>query len=174
MIVEEDPFLLDLSQLLDTPFEVCAGDATPVGGGGWHGKQYWSRMLPRHLQDPDTPIHIKEFWCLVVSAKLWGEHWSGRAITLFCDNDAVVDTVNYKKPRDPALLSLLREFFFVAVTYKFIPVVRKISTTDNYLADHISRRFDHDAASEIFSKSGLINMQRVMVPDKSFMMTDSW
>ena len=174
MIVEEDPFLLELSQLLDTPFDVYAGDATPVGGGGWHGKQYWSRMLPRHLQDPATPIHVKEFWCLVVSAKLWGEDWSGRAVTLFCDNDAVVDTVNYKKPRDPALLSLLREFFFVAVTYKFIPVVRKISTTDNYLADHISRRFDHDAASELFSESGLINMQRVTVPDKSFMLTDSW
>ena len=174
MIFEEDPFILEISQLLDTPLDVYAGDATPMGGGGWHGKQYWSRMLPIHLQDPAIPIHVKEFWILVVSAKLWGEGWSGRAVTLFCDNGAVVDTVNHKKPRDPALLSLLREFFFVAVTYKFIPVVRKISTKDNFLADHISRRFDHDAASRLFSESGLANMQRVTVPDKSFMLTDSW
>ena len=82
--------------------------------------------------------------------------------------------MNHKKPRDPALLSLLREFFFVAVTYKFIPVVRKISTKYNFLAEHISRRFDHDAASRIFSESGLADMQRVTVPDKSFMLTDSW
>ena len=174
MIIEEDPFLLELSQLLDTPHDVYAGDATPVGGGGWHGKQYWSRMLPKHLQDPATPIHLKEFWTLVVSAKLWGEDWSGKAITLFCDNDAVVDTLNHKKPRDAALLSLLREFYFVAVSYKFIPVVRKISTHDNFLADHISRRFDHDAASKMFSESGLSNMQKVVVPDKFFTLTDSW
>ena len=70
MIVEEDPFLLEISQLLDTPLDVYAGDATPMGGGGWHGKQYWSRMLPVHLQDPAIVIHIKEFWVLVVSAKL--------------------------------------------------------------------------------------------------------
>ena len=82
--------------------------------------------------------------------------------------------MNHKKPRDPALLSLLREFFFVAVTYKFIPVVRKISTRDNFLADHISRRFDHAVASRIFSESGLADMQRVTVPDKSFLLTDSW
>ena len=174
MIVEEDPFLLDLSQLLDTPHDVYAGDATPMGGGGWHGQQYWSRMFPRHLQDPALPIHVKEFWTLVVSAKLWGESWTGRAVTLFCDNDAVVDTLNHKKPKDPSLLSLLREFFFIAVTYKFIPVVRKISTKDNYLADHISRRFDHAAASRLFSESGLANMQEVTVPDKSFVLTDSW
>ena len=110
----------------------------------------------------------------MVSAKLWGEDWSGRAVTLFCDNDAVVDTVNYKKPRDPALLSLLREFFFVAVTYKFIPVVRKIGTKENYLADHISRRFDSTSAAKIFCDAGLPDMLRVMVPDKSFQLSDSW
>jgi hypothetical protein len=174
MIMEEDPFPLELSQLLDRPFEVYAGDATPVGGGGWFGDQYWSRMLPRDLQDPQLPIHVKEFWCLIVSARLWGKNWTGRAITLFCDNCSVVDTINHKKPRDPALLSLLREFLYIAVSFKFFPVVRKISTTDNYLADHISRRHDHTAAAKLFHEAGLPPMVEVEVPDLSFKLTDAW
>ena len=174
MIIEEDPFPLELSQLLDKPFELFAGDATPSGGGGWSGDQYWSRMLPTHLQDPCLPIHVKEFWCLIVSARLWGSVWTGRAITLFCDNCAVVDTINHKKPKDPALLSLLREFLYIAVSYKFFPVVRKISTTDNYLADHISRRHDHPAAAKLFQEAGLPPMVRVEVPDLSFQLTDAW
>ena len=174
MIIEEDPFPLELSQLLDKPFEVYAGDATPVGGGGWFGNQYWSRMLPRDLQDPTLPIHVKEFWCLIVSARLWGSVWTGRSITLFCDNCSVVDTINHKKPRDPALLSLLREFLFIAVSFKFFPVVRKISTTDNYLADHISRRHDTTAAAKLFHEAGLPSMVKVEVPDLSFKLTDAW
>ena len=150
MIIEEDPFPLELSQMLDRPYNVYAGNATPVGGGGWYGNEYWSQLLPRYLQDPAIPIHIKELWVLVVSAKLWGEAWSGRAVTLFCDNEAVVQSVNNKKPRDPKLLSLLREFFFIAVSYKFVPVVRRISTKDNYLANHISCNFDSEPASKIF------------------------
>ena len=174
MIIEEDPFPLELSQMLDRPHEVYAGDATPVGGGGWHGKEYWSQLLPRYLQDPATPIHIKEFWVLVVSARLWGQDWTGRAVTLFCDNEAVVQSINHKKPKDQELLSLLREFFFIAVSFKFIPVVRRISTKDNFLADFISRRFDSDAASQLFRDNGLPDMVKVVVPDKSFKLSDSW
>ena len=43
MIVEEEPFPLELSQMLDTPYKVCAGDATPGGGGAWHGHGYPTR-----------------------------------------------------------------------------------------------------------------------------------
>merc|ERR1711954_271639 len=89
--------------------EVCAGDATPMGGGAWHGHYFWCRNLPAHLQDPGIPIHLKEFWVVIVSARLWGDSWSGKCITIWCDNDAVVDTVTHRKPRDPSLLSLLRE-----------------------------------------------------------------
>ena len=174
MIMEEDPFPLELSQMLDRPYDVYAGDATPMGGGGWHGKEYWSQLLPRYLQDPAIPIHVKEFWVLVVSARLLGEEWSGRAVTLLCDNDAVVQAVNHKKPKDPKLLSLLREFFFIAVSHKFIPVVRKISTKDNFLADHISRNFDSDAASKLFCENGMADMVKVVVPDQSFKLSDIW
>ena len=93
---------------------------------------------------------------------------------VFCDNDAVVETVQNKKPRDPALLSLLREFLFVVVTEKFFPVLRKIGTKENDLADFVSRRFDPEAAAVNFSKAGLHNMQLVKPKTRFFEQSAKW
>ena len=174
MIVNEEPIPLSLEQLLDDPHGLCAGDATPTGGGAWHGREYWCGALPLHLQDPSIPIHIKEFWILIVSAKLWGDTWTGRSIILFCDNDSVCDTVVYKKPKDQSLLSLLREFLHIVVTKKFYPVVRKIGTKENVLADFISRRFDPEAAAAIFDKFGLHEMVLVKPKTDLFKLSAPW
>ena len=69
MLVNDDPIPLSLEQLLDRPFDVCAGDATPTGGGAWHGQEYWSQELQASLQGAQLPIHILEFWVMIVSAK---------------------------------------------------------------------------------------------------------
>ena len=103
-----------------------------------------------------------------------GGNWTGRSIVIFCDNDSVVDTVNNKKPKDAALLSLLREFLYIVVTLKFMPIVRKISTKEKYLADFISRRHDVKAAEKMFVKAGLQNMVNIEVADKSFTLTEPW
>ena len=174
MIANEDPIQLSYDQLLDSPHDICAGDATPVGGGAWHGYEYWCCSLPVPLQDPQIPIHVKEFWVLIVSAKLWGETWTGRAVVLYCDNDAVCEVLWRKKPRDQMMLFLLREFLHIVVTCKFFPVVRKISSKDNHLADHISRRFDETAAAKLFSESGLSGMVRVIAKRNFFEFSATW
>ena len=174
MIVNEDPIPLTYEQLLDSPYTLCAGDATPSGGGAWHGSEYWCGELPAWLLDPAIPIHLKEFWVMIVSAKVWGESWTGKTITLFCDNDAVCDTVTYRKPRDQALLSLLREFLYLVVTRKFFPVVRKIGTKENAIADHISRYFDEDAAAEVFARFDLKNMKLIKPKTTYYNLSSNW
>ena len=174
MIINEDPIPLAYEQLLDKPHDIMAGDATPTGGGAWHGTEYWSEPLPKHLQDPQIPIHIKEFWVLIVAAKLWGDFWSGKTVVLYCDNDSVVDTITHKKPRDPALLSLLREFLFIVVSKKFVPVLRKIDTKKNEIADFLSRRYDEEGARSVFSKFGLKDMVKIFPGPKLFSLTSDW
>ena len=172
MIVNEDAIPLSLEQLLDTPEKVCAGDSTPTGIGAWHSWEYWSQLVPQHLLG--LPIHILEFWAVIVSCKLWGEKWTGQVIQIFTDNDSVADVITYEKPRDPEMLSLLREFIYIVCEKKFIPVLRKISSEDNILADHISRRFDEDAALESFSRHGLNNMKLITAPDTFFRKKAPW
>ena len=174
MIINEDPIMLTYEQLLDSPYTICAGDATPTGAGAWYGAEYWCGNLPESLLDTSIPIHLKEFWAVIVSAKVWGECWTGKTIMIFCDNDAVCDTVTHRKPRDQALLSLLREFLYLVVTMKFFPVVRKIGTKTNEIADHISRYFDEDAAAKVFAKYGLKHMKRITPKTKYFSLSSSW
>ena len=173
-MVNVDPIPLAYEQLLDRPNDLMAGDATPTGGGSWHGCEYWSDPLPHHLQDPEIPIHLKEFWVLIVAAKTWGDKWSGKAIILYCDNDSVVETIDKRKPKDPKLLSLLREFLFLVVTKKFFPIIRKIDTKRNEIADFLSRRFDEAGAHQMFDKFGLVNMTKITPKTSMFQITSDW
>ena len=63
---------------------------------------------------------------------------------------------------------------FVVVTKKFYPVVRKVGTKKNYLADFVSRRFDHEAALDMFRKAGMDNMQQVMPKTRYFNLSATW
>ena len=105
----------------------------------------------------------------------WGIHGQGDALSsTYWEYDSVCDTVVYKKPKDQSLLSLLREFLHIVVTKKFYPVVRKIGTKENVLADFISRRFDPEAAAAIFDKFGLHEMVLVKPKTDFFKLSAPW
>ena len=174
MIERDDAIKLSLPQLLDTPYKVCAGDATLTAGGAWHDQSYWSRKFPLSLQDSQIPVHIKEFLVVIVSTKIWGAAWSGRVVHMFCDNDPVCDVIEGERPSDPKMLSLLREFKYWVCRFRFHPIMRKISTGDNIIADYISRRHEDDAAQAVFAAHGLGHMDLVDAPDRLFDLTSTW
>ena len=174
LIINSEDNFQSLEQLMSSPFKVYAGDATLWGGGGWYRDEYWSRAFPTFLKNPKIPVHIKEFWVLVASCWIWGDDWSGGAVYLFCDNDSVCDSISYQRPRDPDLSSLLREFLYVVCLKKFAPIIRKIDTKSNYLADHISRRYDHESAENLFHSVGRPGMKRINVPDIRFKLSAPW
>ena len=93
---------------------------------------------------------------------------------LFCDNDSVCDTISYQKPRDPDLGSLLREFLYVVCLKKFSPIIRKIDTKLNFLADHISRRYDSESADKLFKSVGKPGMRVIDIPDHRFKLSAPW
>ena len=174
LIINSEDNFQSLEQLMSSPFKVYAGDATLWGGGGWYRDEYWSRDFPTFLKNPQIPVHIKEFWVLVASCWIWGDDWSGGAVYLFCDNDSVCDCISYQRPRDPDLSSLLREFLYVVCLKKFAPIIRKIDTKSNFLADHISRRYDHESAENLFHSVGRPGMRRINVPDIRFKLSAPW
>ena len=173
-MVNDDDILQSLDELMSSPFNVCAGDATLWGGGAWFENQYWSQEFPDFLKITEIPVHIKEFWTLIVSCWVWGDQWTGQQVYLFCDNDSVIDTIVHQKPSNPDMLSLLREYLYVVCKKKFLPIPRKIDTKSNFLADHISRRHDSLSATKLFETVGKLGMVRVTVPDGSFKLTAPW
>ena len=174
LIYPTDPLHLTLDQLLETDAIVCCGDAQPQGGGSYCGGQYWSRPFPDWLQDSEVPIHLKEFWVVLASSWLWGDSWRGRMVYIFCDNSAVVDTLDREKPKDPKLQELLREFLYIVCTRKFTPIFRKIGTLANATADYISRVHDPILTKEYFRSKNLPLRELISVPDNFFLLQSNW
>ena len=170
----DEPIYLSLDQLLDSTALVNCGDAQPMGGGAYFGLEYWSRPFPLWLQDPDISIHVKEFWVVLVSAWLWGETWRGQVVYVFCDNVAVVETLEKQKPKDIKLQELLREYLYVVCTRGFTPKFRVVGTKANLVADFISRRHDPEATTSFFTKNNHPQRALVQVPETYFKLHSNW
>ena len=159
-----------------TVFCSIIGDATLQGGGCWNERQkeYFSRMFPVHLQDHHIPIHLKEFFVAIVAAKLWGHLLEGKRVAFYCDNEAVVKTMIYQKPKDPELQKCLREMLFIVCKYRFQPVFLRVTTEDNDIADYISRIHEVKAIQIKFDTRGLPNMVPITVLDEMFDFVADW
>ena len=150
------------------------GDACQDGGGGFHLKEYWSRPLPEWMKGKSTPIHLKEYWVLLVSIKLWGPTWTGSAVELFVDNTAVCQTCTNQKPSDTTMAAFLREYLFLVVHYKFHPIISHIGTKENFIADYLSRNFSPDQARTFFISHNLEPLYLRQVPDFMFKFSADW
>ena len=152
------------------------GDAYPQGGGSWNPvlKQYFSMRFPDYMCSTDTPIHIKEFIVVILAIRLWGECWAGQRIIIFCDNDSVCDTITYQKPQNPEMQKLLRECLYWVCKFNFYPILQKISSSDNHIADMISRNHNEDDIRNYFEKYGYSDISRILIPVKWFNFTAEW
>ena len=149
----------------------CWGDACPSGGGAHTAGEYWSRPFPALLRG--LPIHLLEFWVLLASLHTWGEGWSGKRLLLYCDNDAVCDVLTYGRPKDPAMAELYREFAYRVCLYKLEPVVKKISSEDNKIADFLSRNHDVEKI-RVFLEASDAHLRRVEASRHSFAHSAAW
>ena len=175
LLYPSDPLMgLSLDQLLDTDALVNCGDAEPKGGGAYYGTEYWSREFPDWLQDPAIPIHLKEFYVVLVSAWIWAEEWRGKMIYIFSDNVAVVEVLEKERPKDPKMLQLLQEFLYIACTRGFTPVFRKVGTKENYIADFLSRNHNSTSIAAYCEGKGHPMHTRVEAPDNLFSLRSNW
>ena len=130
--------------------------------------------FPDYMCSPDTPIHIKEFVIVILCVRLWGAQWSGQRIVIYCDNDSVCDTCTYQKPKDLKMQQLLREFLYWVCKFNFFPIVHKIGTKENSVADYISRVYDQTNIDQYFESCGYENQSKLEVPLPWFSFKAEW
>ena len=116
-------------------------------------------------------MHIKEF---VIVVWLWGTGWAGQRIVIYFDNDSVCDTCVYQKPKNLALQQLLREFLFWVCKFNFFPVLEKIGTKENHIADFISRNHIPADIDNYFESCGLPIQFKVDIPPSWFDFQADW
>ena len=84
-------------------------------------------------------IHLLEALAIVVALRLWGRHWRGLHIFVYCDNSAVVSSLNSGRVQDKLLASCLHEIWFLAAIKEFELRACHITSVDNRGADLLSR-----------------------------------
>ena len=153
-----------------------AGDACPNGMGCYNPSDdsYFSTAFPHYLKDPSIPIHLKEFICVIVSVKFWGHLWTGKKVQIFCDNDAVCDVITNLKPKDCRMQAHLREFLYWVCQFNFYPLVCKIGTRENDIADFISRNYRETDAISFFERENLPVPKKLIVSDSDYTFIADW
>ena len=84
-------------------------------------------------------IAWRELYALLVACATWGKRLVGKKILVNCDNTAIVESVNKGSCKCPAIMSLIRELFFVAANHNFECKLRYIPSKKNVEADLLSR-----------------------------------
>ena len=99
------------------PDEVFCSDACLEGCGGfWNGKYFHCRF-PSKIANNN--INVCEMLAIMVCLKLWGKHFAGKRIQIFCDNESVCQVVNSGRTRNDMLQSCLRELTFISAKMEF-------------------------------------------------------
>ena len=109
-----------------------------------------------------------------MAVKQWGSKWAGKTVQIFCDNDSVVDVICYLKPKDTIMQIYLREFLFWVCCFNFHPIVSKIASKENDIADFLSRNYSKSDADTFFEKEKLPPQTKLFFTDSDFTLQADW
>jgi hypothetical protein len=106
-------------------------------GGIWFatGSMFSTRIPKRHRS---KHIDYKEMHAVLYAFAEWSENWSGQAVNVLCDNDAVVVAINKKTIRGAAIQPL-QSLLLLAAIQDIAVRATWISTKANAIADALSR-----------------------------------
>lgn len=76
---------------------------------------------------------------MIAGVKRWGKMWSNSYVLLHTDNTQVVSMIASGRSKNAQAMCLLRELFWICAIYKIDIRASYINTSDNVLADKLSR-----------------------------------
>ena len=120
-------------------------------------------------------INCLELLAIVVAVKIWGFHFKGKKILIFCDNEASVQVINSGSSRDSFMQNCLRELCYIQAVFQFDIRAKHIFGNDNRVADYLSRWHSNHKFKELFESSvNLDNYQEVIISDSYFSFVNNW
>jgi hypothetical protein len=141
------PFSFLLKSPSSGDFNVWTDASTTVGLGGFACTGHWFQCRWQTLESvlPPTDILWQELCAVVVSCLLWGPSFSGQAVTVHCDNAAVVSIVSRKCAplHREDLLQLVRLLCHLAFRFRFYFWIEFVEGSLNTCADALSRFLAH-------------------------------
>ena len=161
------------TQLWSSPDSVFSTDACLTGCGGMSTSEFFHVEFPPSVLARFPAIHLLEALAIVVALRLWGRHWRGLRIFVYCDNSAVVSSLNSGRVQDKLFTSCLCKIWFLAAINEFELRACHITSVDNRGADLLSRwHLSSASRDEFLSCFGDLGLQFVSVPMEFFQLSD--
>ena len=98
---------------------------------------WWS--APFNAAHLKLPIAWRELLAIVVSCRLWGHTFTTKRVLIQCDNLAMVHSVNKGTSKNPAIMSLVRDLYFVCSHFNFDIRLTHLAGVLNIGPDLLSR-----------------------------------
>ena len=144
------------------------GSSPGIGGYNYSNNTYFATGVPATMQRWD--ICDLELLAILIAHRLWGDDWLGCRVGMLTDNEATRLFINNGKSRSPLRLQMGRLITQVQFKKHFRIEIDRISTSDNKLADYLSRSGEPgmvDSFNSIVSGFG-VSPVRLQVPDSMF------
>ena len=154
-----------------------ATDACLVGAGGisFDLGEYFHVHFPEPIRKEARHINGLEMLAIMIAVKLWGTHWSGKKIKLYCDNLTTVQALNVGKIKDCFMLDCLREILFQAAVFGFEFRACHIKGKENRLPDHLSRWNVSANSRRAFKRETCrMKLARRSISNSLFQFTNNW
>ena len=109
---------------------------------------------------------------VMVAFRVWGPQWQDESIKVYCDNAAVVSTLNTGRTRDNYLAACARTLWLIKAKYNIKVIVEHIQGTKNIYADTLSRwhhfcNVDNDIVRQLKSCAWIDIQKDSLNPDIS-------
>jgi hypothetical protein len=114
-----------------------ASDASNLGMGATFKSFWW--FVPFKSAHLKHPIAWRELLAIVVACRVWGHLLSTKRVLIECDNLGVVYSVNNGTSKNPPIMSLIRDLFFVSSHFSFDIKLKHLPGILNVGPDLLSR-----------------------------------
>ncbi|XP_048582553.1 uncharacterized protein LOC125561881 [Nematostella vectensis] len=108
-----------------------------IGFGAVFGNKWCYGTWPDNWKHRN--IAILEFYPIVLSLLLWGNHMSNRCILFLTDNEALVHVINKQSCKDKELMFFVRQLVLTCLKNNIFFKAKHIPGVRNSLADSLSR-----------------------------------
>ena len=112
-------------------------DASDIAIGGYFNGSWFMQTLTASARS--FPIAWRELLAVVVALSTWGHRLQGKRVRFYIDNSAIVQVINKGCSRNSDLMTLVRWLFFIAAGHGFEFHAEYLPSTDNAIADALSR-----------------------------------
>ena len=122
---------------LDASSNGWSGNKPGIGAYSYFNNEYIATGVPDDLLD--WPISDLELVAYLLAIRAWKHLWSGMEISFLTDNEATRHLLQHGRTRIPRRLAIARAVVAEQVQGNFRISSDRISTTDNVMADSLSR-----------------------------------